>query len=107
MNNLLQLPGGIDVQASLNYFAPDIIPQGRIKSRFSLDLGMKKSIQKGRGEIFLNGTDLLHTMVIRQEIEGNRFDYYRRNYKDTLEIRVGYIYDMYITFIHNCRLKIL
>lgn len=93
MNNQLQLPGGIDVQASLNYFAPDIIPQGRIKSRFSLDLGMKKSIQKGRGEIFLNGTDLLHTMVIRQEIEGNRFDYYSRNYTESQVIRVGYKYD--------------
>jgi hypothetical protein len=34
--------------------------------RFSLDLGMKKAIQKGKGELFLNATDLLITMVTRK-----------------------------------------
>src|SRR5690625_310699 len=93
MNNNIQLLGSMDIQLSAVYFAPDIIPQGKIKSRFSLDLGLKKSIQQGRGEIFVNGTDLLNTMVIRQGREGNNFRYTSSNYYETQVIRAGYKYD--------------
>ncbi len=61
-------------------------------SRFSLDLGLKKTIQKGKGELFLNVTDLLNTMVIHKTIQGNGFDYTSANYYETQVMRIGYSY---------------
>ncbi|WP_300976846.1 outer membrane beta-barrel protein, partial [Flavobacterium sp.] len=72
--------------------APDIIPQGKIKSRFSLDLGLKKAIQKGKGELFFNATDLLNTMIIKKDINGQGFNYTSNDYYETQVIRLGYSY---------------
>jgi hypothetical protein len=71
------------------YLAPDIIPQGEIGSRFSLDLGLKKPMMKGTGELFFNATDLLNTMNIRKTIQGNGFNYVSTDYYETQVVRVG------------------
>jgi hypothetical protein len=92
LNTIFNLSGSLDAQLTAIYLAPDIIPQGTIDSRFSLDLGIKKGIQNGRGEIFLNATDLLNTMVIRKEIDGNNFSYTSSDYYETQVIRLGYNY---------------
>ena len=73
--------------------APDIIPQGKIAHRFSLDLGIKKSLQKGKGELFLNATDILNTMIIKKEIQGQGFNYLSTDYYETQVIRIGYNYN--------------
>lgn len=80
------------MQLSAIYLAPDLIPQGKIGSRFSLNLGVKKMIQKGKGELFLNATDLLNTMVIRTTVQGNGFHYVSNNYYETQVVRIGYSY---------------
>jgi hypothetical protein len=49
-------------------------------------------LQKGKGELFLNGSDLLNTMVIRKTIYGNGFSYTSEDYYETQVIRVGYSY---------------
>ena len=77
LNNTFHFPRKIDAQITAVYLAPDIIPQGKIAARFSLDVGLKKSIQKGRGELFFNATDLLHTMIIKREIKGQGFYLYK------------------------------
>jgi outer membrane receptor protein involved in Fe transport len=90
LNNLFRLSNGFEMQVMTTYLAPDIIPQGKIDWRFSLDIGIKKSIQKGKGEFFLNATDLLNTMVIKKEIVGDGFKYNSSDYYETQVIRVGY-----------------
>lgn len=70
LNGLFRLKNAFEAQVTAIYLAPDIIPQGKIGTRFSLDVGIKKSIQKGKGEVFMNATDLLNTMVIKREIQG-------------------------------------
>lgn len=92
LNNTFHFPGGWDAQMTAIYLAPDIIPQGRIASRFSIDTGVKKGIQNGKGEIFLNATDLFNTMVIKREIDGIGFRYSSDDYYETQMIRVGYSY---------------
>lgn len=92
VNGIFHLPKSVDVQLTAIYLAPDIIPQGKIGSRFSLDVGAKKSIQKGKGEVFLNASDLLNTMIIRQTVQGDGFHYTSDNYYETQVIRVGYNY---------------
>lgn len=91
-NNTLHLTKKVDAQLTAIYLAPDIIPQGKIKSRFSMDLGLKKSVQNGKGEFFINATDLLNTLVIKKEIQGQDFSYTSNDYYETQVIRLGYNY---------------
>jgi outer membrane receptor protein involved in Fe transport len=91
-NNILHFKKQLDAQISMVYLAPDIIPQGKIGTRFSVDMGIKKTIQKGKGELFLNATDVLNTMVIEKDIQGKEFKYTSRDYYETQVVRVGYGY---------------
>lgn len=92
LNNLFKLKGQTQIQLSGVYLAKDIIPQGTIGSRFSVDLGIKKQIQKGKGEIFLNGTDILGTLKTKRNIIGNGFTYQSTDYLETQVFRLGYSY---------------
>lgn len=92
LNNTFRFAKGWDAQLTAVYLAPDIIPQGKIMSRFSIDAGLKKLVQKGKGEIFFNATDLLNTMVIKRKIDGIGFNYTSDDYYETQVIRLGYSY---------------
>lgn len=92
LNTIFHLPKNFDLQATFIYLAPDIIPQGEIGQRFSLDLGIKTTIQKGKGELFLNATDLANTMVVKRQIVGKDFNYTATDYYETQVIRLGYSY---------------
>ncbi|HVG41973.1 MAG TPA: outer membrane beta-barrel family protein, partial [Chitinophagaceae bacterium] len=91
-NSSIHLPKNMDIQLTAIYLAPDIIPQGKIGQRLSLDFGFKKGVQKGKGEIFLNGTDLLNTYNLKKEITGDGFHYKTVDYYETQVLRVGYSY---------------
>ncbi|WP_163399750.1 TonB-dependent receptor domain-containing protein [Flavobacterium fluviatile] len=91
-NNTFLFSKTLSGQVSMVYLAPDIIPQGKIDSRFSADLGLKKLVQKGRGEVFLNATDIFNTLVIKKEIQGEGFSYTSKDYYETQVIRFGYSY---------------
>jgi len=92
LNNVFHFSKGWDAQLTAVYLAPDIIPQGKILSRFSIDAGLKKPVQQGKGEIFFNATDLLNTMVIKRQIQGAGFKYSSDDYYETQVIRLGYSY---------------
>ncbi|MES2794496.1 MAG: TonB-dependent receptor [Bacteroidota bacterium] len=92
LNNTLHFAKAIDLQLSVVYLAQDIIPQGKIDSRFSVDFGLKKSIQNGKSELFLNANDLFNTMVTKKEILGQNFKYISTDYLETQVIRIGYSY---------------
>ncbi|URC12172.1 TonB-dependent receptor domain-containing protein [Flavobacterium sp. B183] len=91
-NNSLQLNKTLKGQISAVYLAPDIIPQGKIDSRFSVDLGLKKTVQKGKGEIFVNATDIFNTLSIRKDIQGEGFNYRSKDFYETQVVRFGYSY---------------
>ncbi len=91
-NLFFKLPGKTVLQLTAIWLAPDIIPQGRIESRFSMDLGVKKQIQKGKGELFLNATDLFNTLVLTKVIIGNGFTLRSSDYLETQVFRLGYSY---------------
>jgi hypothetical protein len=92
LNGVLHFKNKIDAQITAVYLAPDLIPQGKIVARFSLDLGIKKLIQKDKGELFVNASDLLNTMVIKRTIQGSGFSYVNTDYYETQVIRLGYSY---------------
>ncbi len=89
-NGIFQLPMKFALQVTAIYLAPDIIPQGKTGARFSLDFGIKRSIQNGKGELFLNASDIANTMQTRKEIKGNGFSYISTDYYETQVIRLGY-----------------
>lgn len=91
-NNTFHCRGKIDVQVTAVYLSPDIIPQGKIDARFTVDLGVKKVLLNGKGEVFLNATDLFNTMVIKKEIQGVDFSYVSTDYYETQVIRLGFNY---------------
>ncbi|WP_394775394.1 TonB-dependent receptor domain-containing protein [Flavobacterium sp.] len=89
-NNTLQFDKTLKAQVSVIYLAPDIIPQGKVSSRFSVDLGLKKTVQKGKGEVFLNATDIFNTLVLEKNIKGQDFSYISKDYYETQVVRFGY-----------------
>ncbi|WP_185247463.1 TonB-dependent receptor domain-containing protein [Chryseobacterium bernardetii] len=92
LNNIFRFSKGLNLQATAVYLAPDVIPQGKIKARFTMDIGLKQAIQKGKGELFLNASDLLNTMVIKKNIQGMGFAYTSNDYYETQVVRLGYSY---------------
>lgn len=92
VNSLFHFSNGIDIQLSGIYQAPDIIPQGKVHSRYSVDAGLKKSIQKGKGELIVNATDIFNTLRTKKEITGTDFKYKSTDYYETQVFRVGYNY---------------
>jgi outer membrane receptor protein involved in Fe transport len=90
LSAILALPRDWQTQVSSVYLAPDLMPQGRIGSRYSLDLGMKRSVNRGRGELVVNATDLLSTMNVRRTIRGTDFTLVSKDFLETQVIRVGY-----------------
>jgi outer membrane receptor protein involved in Fe transport len=91
-NNMFRLSGKYEAQVTVIYLAPDIIPQGKIAERFTVDVGVKRSIQKGKGELFVNATDLFNTLIIRRNILGTDFNYTSTDYYETQVVRAGYNY---------------
>lgn len=91
-NVLFHLPRKTEAQLSVVYQAPDLIPQGKNFARFSIDAGLKKGIQGGKGELFVNASDIANTLQLKKEITGNGFRYVSTDYYETQVIRVGYSY---------------
>ena len=92
LNGIFHLAKQTDIQITSIYLAPDIIPQGKIGTRFSVDMGIKKQIQKNKGELFFNASDIFNTLQIKKEINGNGFKLNSTDYYETQVFRLGYSY---------------
>lgn len=92
LNGIFHLPKQTDIQITSIYLAPDIIPQGKIGARFSVDMGIKKQIQNNKGELFLNATDVFNTLKIIKETNGTGFKLESTDYYETQVFRAGYSY---------------
>jgi outer membrane receptor protein involved in Fe transport len=92
LNSSFHFKNGYDLQFTAIYLAPDIIPQGTVSKRFTMNLGIKKIVQKGKGELLINATDLGNTLVVKKNIQGNGFNYSSVDYSETQVIRIGYNY---------------
>jgi len=91
-NNSISLPLDTKLQFSAVYYAPNIIPQGKVEDRFSFDLGLKKQAFKGKAELSLAATDIFNTFGIRKTIVGDGFTLTSRNNYETQVVTVGMKY---------------
>jgi outer membrane receptor protein involved in Fe transport len=92
LNGIFRLPRSLDIQLTGVYLAPDIIPQGKIDSRYSVDLGLKKGIKNNKGELFINASDLFNTLRIKKDILSNGVKLNSTDVYETQVIRAGYNY---------------
>lgn len=92
LNGFIHLPKQTDLQITGIYLAPDIIPQGKIGTRFSVDMGIKRQLQNGKGELFFNASDLFNTLKIKKDVNGNGFILSSTDYYETQVFRLGYNY---------------
>lgn len=67
------LPKDVDIQARVNYEAPQNTPQGRRRALYFLDLGVNKDILNGNGTLALNVSDLLNSRRWRNITRGDNF----------------------------------
>ncbi len=91
-NGLINITRHVEAQLTAAYQAPDLIPQGKVFSRFSIDGGVKIKIQNGKGELVLNATDIVNTLQLKREIKGDGFRYISNDYYETQVFRIGYSY---------------
>jgi len=89
INNEIILREDIQVQLTALYYAPKNIPQGRQLSRSSVDIGVKKTIFSGKGELNFSFTDMFNQFGIRQEIEESSVRVLYENYYETQVVRIG------------------
>ena len=92
VNLIAKFAKNTDLQITGIYLAPDIIPQGKILSRYSVDAGITRKIQDGKGELFINASDILNSLVTRYEIDGTNFTLKSDDYYETQVVRIGYQY---------------
>ncbi|NQU87369.1 MAG: TonB-dependent receptor [Mariniphaga sp.] len=92
VNNQIDLPKGLQIQLTGVYYAPKYIPQGKQLARSSVDLGIKKGILKGKGEVIFSFSDIFNNFGIRQEISGEGFNALYENYYETQVARFGFKY---------------
>ena len=92
LNSTVKLPGNSTLMGTFVYYAPDVIPQGTVKSRYSLDIGAKKILFKNKAEFTLSATDLLNTFAIRRSFDSPEFSLVTENYYETQVITAGLKY---------------
>lgn len=92
VNSDVQFGAGWNFQLTGVYYARDIIPQGWVRDRYSLDLGLKRKIWNNNAEIWFAATDILNTFQVEREINGETFDLTAFNYYETQVITLGMKY---------------
>jgi Outer membrane protein beta-barrel family len=83
LTSQVTLPRDFLFELTGQFFSSKNIGQGRELSRGGIDLGIKKSLAAGRIELNLSATDILNTMGIRQEIDGQGFYAEYQNFYET------------------------
>ncbi|WP_346856220.1 TonB-dependent receptor [uncultured Draconibacterium sp.] len=92
VNNQIKLPQGLEIQLTGVYYADKAIPQGKQFARSSFDLGIKKQILEGKGELLFSFSDIFNNFGIRQEYNGDGFTALYENYYETQVARLGFKY---------------
>lgn len=76
-------------QLTMIYHAPDLLPQGTIGPRFSIDLGIRGKIWNGKGELFANMTDILNTYRLEIEVLSPNLWFRSTDFFETQVFRIG------------------
>ncbi len=88
LNTRIEPRKDLDAQVSVLWFARDIVPQGSIGERWSVDAGTTWKVKGTKSELTLNATDVFNTMRIRKTVLGEGFNINSTDYLETRAIRL-------------------
>lgn len=88
LNGRVEASKELDVQLAVLWFARDIVPQGSIGERWSVDCGATWKWKGTRSEFTLNATDLFNTMRIHKEVYGEGFTINSTDYLETRAVKL-------------------
>lgn len=88
LNAKFRLREGMDLQLTGIWLARDIVPQGSIGERWSVDLGLAWKLPGVKSELSLVATDLFNTMRIPKEVVGDGFRVVSTDYLETRAVRI-------------------
>jgi outer membrane receptor protein involved in Fe transport len=83
VNNQIQLPRAIELQASYIYYAARNVPQGIQRARSSVDLAAKWPILNERAELQFTFTDIFNDFAVEHEVAGPGFTALYQNFLET------------------------
>jgi hypothetical protein len=92
INNQFILPGETQIQLTALYYTPKNIPQGTQMARSSVDIGVKKKVFSGKGELNFSFSDIFNDFGIKQEIKGDGFTAVYENFYETQILSAGFKY---------------
>ncbi|MEZ4790754.1 MAG: outer membrane beta-barrel protein [Flavobacteriales bacterium] len=79
---------GLDVQLTGIWQARDIVPQGSIGPRWSVDLGVVRKFRGLRSDLTIAATDLFNTYRIPKVVVGDGFKLVSTDYLESRAVRV-------------------
>ncbi len=88
LNARFRLHEGVDLQLTGIWLARDIVPQGSIGERWSVDLGLAWKLPGVKSELGLAATDMFNTMHIYKEVVGDGFRMVSTDYLETRAVRL-------------------
>ena len=88
LNARLRLPKDLSIQVTGIWLARDIVPQGEMAERWSLDMGVNWKVTGTKSELTANATDLLNTMRIGRTVNGDGFTIVSTDYLETRAVRL-------------------
>ena len=89
LNNRLELPGAVELQASYIYAAGRNVPQGRERARSSFDIAATRPILNERAELLFTFTDIFNDFAVEREIDGQGFTALYQNFLETQVATLG------------------
>ncbi|APQ17274.1 TonB-dependent receptor domain-containing protein [Maribacter hydrothermalis] len=92
LSSEVNLPSDYTFQLTGVYYSDKNIPQGKELSRYSVDLGFKKSLWNKKAELTFSATDIFNRFGIRQEVTNEGFTATYQNYFETQLFRLGLKY---------------
>ena len=89
LNNQIQLPGAFELQVSVIYYAERNVPQGKERSRSSVDFAASRPILNERAELLFIFTDIFNDFAVEREIDGHGFTALYQNFLETQVATLG------------------
>ncbi|MBW6477787.1 MAG: TonB-dependent receptor [Bacteroidales bacterium] len=83
-------PGIFSTQVSANYWGPRVIPQGMIRSVFSMNIGLRRNVFNNQGTVSLNVSDVFNTRRFSLETNGNDFLQEREFYRESRVLTLSF-----------------
>jgi len=93
LSNNIHLPGKLNMEANLNYTTPLTWGLFKVRSKWGIDLGVSKSILKGKGNLKLGVDDIFKTRIERVNVIQDDIDLYVNSTRDTRRAKISFSFN--------------